>query len=314
MSDNTHQPSCRWERTTEYECEYRATHHYCPHPEHACTCPPAGGSPGAETPPLKPCPFCGEETTEESFVNENEGIGGENGGEMTPYYRVVCGECGAITEGARLERDAIAAWNRRAAPPSSVSQEGGKVDAGNDPLIFAERSLWHIANGHHGAVSTHARDAARHLRSLIASQSSALASLQQQLADAELTARYQSDVARQAVAAMEKAEQKLAKRHNDFDELYHVWEIEHCELLESRERESALQAENAGLRAVLAEIAAGSKDPDDWQPYDNFGEPEDTDLSNSGDCIDFGSRRTRWHIAKIARSALATPTPPQERP
>lgn len=33
-----HTPECRWECTTEYECEYRATHHYCPHPEHACDC------------------------------------------------------------------------------------------------------------------------------------------------------------------------------------------------------------------------------------------------------------------------------------
>lgn len=32
-----HQPSCRWARA---ECEYKATHHYCPHPEHACDCEP----------------------------------------------------------------------------------------------------------------------------------------------------------------------------------------------------------------------------------------------------------------------------------
>jgi hypothetical protein len=37
----THAASCRWERTTDAECEYRATHHYCPHPEHECDCPPA---------------------------------------------------------------------------------------------------------------------------------------------------------------------------------------------------------------------------------------------------------------------------------
>lgn len=35
-----HVPDCAWQRTTSAECEYRATHHYCPHPEHACTCPP----------------------------------------------------------------------------------------------------------------------------------------------------------------------------------------------------------------------------------------------------------------------------------
>lgn len=30
-----HLPDCPWERAT---CEYKATHYYCPHPEHACTC------------------------------------------------------------------------------------------------------------------------------------------------------------------------------------------------------------------------------------------------------------------------------------
>lgn len=33
-----HQPDCQWQRTTTAECDYRTTHHYCPHPEHACTC------------------------------------------------------------------------------------------------------------------------------------------------------------------------------------------------------------------------------------------------------------------------------------
>lgn len=30
-----HEPNCNWEKS---DCEYKATHHYCPHPEHACTC------------------------------------------------------------------------------------------------------------------------------------------------------------------------------------------------------------------------------------------------------------------------------------
>jgi hypothetical protein len=33
-----HEPDCRWEKTTPYECEFRNTHFYCPHPEHGCTC------------------------------------------------------------------------------------------------------------------------------------------------------------------------------------------------------------------------------------------------------------------------------------
>jgi hypothetical protein len=40
MSETTtHVADCRWERTTAVECEYKETHHYCPHPEHACSCP-----------------------------------------------------------------------------------------------------------------------------------------------------------------------------------------------------------------------------------------------------------------------------------
>jgi hypothetical protein len=34
-----HSKDCRWQITTLEQCEYRDTHHYCPHPEHACTCP-----------------------------------------------------------------------------------------------------------------------------------------------------------------------------------------------------------------------------------------------------------------------------------
>lgn len=33
-----HYTNCNWEKTTNTECEYRDTHHYCPHPEHACNC------------------------------------------------------------------------------------------------------------------------------------------------------------------------------------------------------------------------------------------------------------------------------------
>jgi hypothetical protein len=33
-----HTANCRWQRTTIGQCEYRETHNYCPHPEHACDC------------------------------------------------------------------------------------------------------------------------------------------------------------------------------------------------------------------------------------------------------------------------------------
>jgi hypothetical protein len=61
MSDTTmkHHPDCRRERAT---CEYRETHHYCPHPEHACNCrelrtarPDAGTTPTLE---LETCGWC----------------------------------------------------------------------------------------------------------------------------------------------------------------------------------------------------------------------------------------------------------------
>lgn len=33
-----HHPKCIWQTLTPQECEFRATHEYCPHPAHACTC------------------------------------------------------------------------------------------------------------------------------------------------------------------------------------------------------------------------------------------------------------------------------------
>lgn len=33
-----HKPDCRWMQVRPEQCAYRATHYYCPHPEHACDC------------------------------------------------------------------------------------------------------------------------------------------------------------------------------------------------------------------------------------------------------------------------------------
>lgn len=33
-----HHKDCVWEKLTSAECEYRDTHHYCPHPKHECNC------------------------------------------------------------------------------------------------------------------------------------------------------------------------------------------------------------------------------------------------------------------------------------
>jgi hypothetical protein len=49
----THVPACRWERTTPSQCEFRESHNFCPHPEHACSCPPTParlGHPGHDVP------------------------------------------------------------------------------------------------------------------------------------------------------------------------------------------------------------------------------------------------------------------------
>lgn len=40
MTAPEHTPECRWTRTAEQECGYKATHYYCPHPEHGCDCKP----------------------------------------------------------------------------------------------------------------------------------------------------------------------------------------------------------------------------------------------------------------------------------
>jgi hypothetical protein len=33
-----HDKNCVWAKTTESDCSYKSTHHYCPHPEHQCSC------------------------------------------------------------------------------------------------------------------------------------------------------------------------------------------------------------------------------------------------------------------------------------
>jgi hypothetical protein len=67
--------------------------------------------------------------------------------------------------------------------------------------------------------------------------------------------------------------------------------------------------------AALKQIAALSTDPDNWQPYDSWGDMVDTDPSNNGDVRDFGLRLGYWYAAKIARAALlAQPLAPRSEP
>jgi hypothetical protein len=170
----------------------------------------------------------------------------------------------------------------------------------------------------------------------LASQSATISTLQQQLADAVLTARYQSDVARQADEAREKAEQQLAQRHKDFDELYHVWEIEHPELLQARKQVAslqaevarsdrlyieaaecgsghatiaALQAENAGLRAEL-ELARGRLAVEDGMAMCECGHIAGAHHRKDLRCRSIIDGQLSVCSCEHFR---ATPTPPQER-
>jgi hypothetical protein len=167
--------------------------------------------------------------------------------------------------------------------------------------------------------------------------SSAIISLQQQLADALLTARYQSDVSRQADEAREKAEQErdavIATAADTIFTTTQTWV----------EKLAALQAENAGLRAGgVGLIAAerqrqieGSSDDDRY----NSGQLAqsahgllETALGLERDYIGFplscARKLARRHAgnpiklltiagafiaAEIDRLNRATPTPPQER-
>lgn len=110
-----------------------------------------------DTVKLLPCPFCGGAMeNEDEIVNENEGIANENNLEATPWYRIICRDCGVFTEGARLESDAIAAWNRRApsSPPESAPPKcadcGAVLNEGEAKVFTVCDSCW---NAHYSPQS-----------------------------------------------------------------------------------------------------------------------------------------------------------------
>ncbi len=77
------------------------------------------------------------------------------------------------------------------------------------------------------------------------------------------------------------------------------------ELKQIAEREPVLQA-------ALEEIAKDAP-PDDWKPYDSWGDyqgypglVDEVDESNGGDIHSHGCAVGRWKAAKIARKALRT--------
>jgi hypothetical protein len=175
------------------------------------------------------------------------------------------------------------------APPPSVSQEGVADSLANLPhAVKAIRfdNVWA-----HSVIS------------------SAIISLHQQLADAELTARYQSDVARQADDAREKAEQErdavIVTAADTIFTTTQTW----------IEKLAAAQAENAGLRA--GSICTGA-----WAIIAPMGGVLVRNGPDGGELMIYGSEVEAK--AKLPKGCTlkrvdvaetrATPTPPQERP
>jgi hypothetical protein len=133
----------------------------------------------------------------------------------------------------------------------------------------------------------------------LASQSATISTLQQQLADAVLTARYQSDVARQADEAREKAEQErdavIVTAADTIFTTTQTW----------IEKLAAAQAENAGLRADAARLSRLEELGDFWVVEPRLSE-DAWEIRVGNETIGYGAD---------LRDAIdgATPTPPQER-
>jgi hypothetical protein len=249
--------------------------------------------------------------------------------------------------------------------PPSVSQEGGMPTDTLLPEIIrhfrkeaqrervVEREL--LADESETFATPMAEECAKEAARLdgYASHLASLASLRQQLADAILTARYQSDVARQADDAREKAVEARAniavvlfRRHQRLSAAVGMDPGYSADgtIAKAIERLASLQAENAGLRAGgVGLIAAerqrqieGSSDDDRY----NSGQLAqsahgllETALGLERDYIGFplscARKLARRHAgnpiklltiagafiaAEIDRLNRATPTPPQERP
>ncbi len=96
-----------------------------------------------EEPALLPCPFCGEVPTEESIIDDNEGIA------YTPSYRVFCFGCSMSIASQREMKDAIARWNRRASLASASEDTAREalvaarvVETGSDAEKALRREWW----------------------------------------------------------------------------------------------------------------------------------------------------------------------------
>jgi hypothetical protein len=190
-----------------------------------------GGSPGAETPPADPF----------------------RAARQMERHMATAKPSGSPLDGARLiativyDDEAGVMIERPAAPPPSVSQEGGMQDPeAPEPNCSECRGRGKI-NGHEWLAGGYEQLVCPSCMTHAAIQRRRIKSLQQQLADALLTARYQSDVSRQADDAREKAEHErdavIATAADTIFTTTQAWV----------EQLGALQAENAGLRAKVNE-------------------------------------------------------------
>jgi hypothetical protein len=208
--------------------------------------------------------------------------------------------------------------------PPSVSQEGGMQDPeAPEPNCSECRGRGKI-NGHEWLAGGYEQLVCPSCMTHAAIQRRRIKSLQQQLADAILTARYQSDVARQADDAREKAVEARAsiavvlfRRHQRLSAAVGMDPGYSADgtIAKAIERLASLQAENAGLRA--GSICTGA-----WAIIAPMGGVLVRNGPDGGELMIYGSEVEAK--AKLPKGCTlkrvdvaetrATPTPPQERP
>jgi hypothetical protein len=148
----------------------------------------------------------------------------------------------------------------------STSQPTPTLGSLLDGFQKESREVEHWYKSGNQAFEADARDAVAKIRAqltdLFASQSTTIAELHQQLADAELTARYQSDVARQADEAREKAEAENARLRADAARLSRLEELGDFWVVEPRLSEDAWEIrvgnETIGYGADLRDAIDGA--------------------------------------------------------
>jgi hypothetical protein len=293
------------------------------------------GSPGAETPPpakgaetwSTPCTLCGMPRLAHSVVMEACPRGGGRytlRATQSDISRNICVGCG------------VSCAFCICAPPPSVSQGAPADEIKIDGRRFVRNTMF---SKYPNRNWLRVGDDGNYHFAVAEAWLNRIAELQQQLADAIRTARYQSDVARQADDAREKAEHErdavIATAADTIFTTTQTWV----------EKLAFLQAENAGLRAKLEHFTArkfpimggptipwASIAPYDGQAQRNHSQTLERLAERGGldvhealhvmRCVDRHLRSpesiaiTAMPKADAIRAliALATPTPPQERP